>query len=124
MQGSKPKNFTESKAWQEGHKLVLTTYRFLQKFPAEEEFSLKSQLQRSAVSITTNLAEGSAAVSRSERLKFFVMANASMIEFQNCLFISHDVGLLKTPFFDEIARQAAIVNRQLMTLIAAAQKAD
>ena len=121
MQGAKARNFTESKAWQEGHKLVLTTYRFLQKFPVEEQFSLKSQLQESVVAITTNIAEGCATESRSERLKFFLAANTSMIEFQNCLFISHDVGYLKTPFFDEIARQLAIVNRQLSGLIASAQ---
>lgn len=124
MQGAKPRSFTESKAWQEGHKLVLTTYRFLQKFPAEEQFSLKSQLQKSVVEITTNIAEGCAAGSRSERLKFFMMANTSIIEFQNCLLISHDVGYLKTAFFDEIARQAAVVNRQLSGLIAATQGMD
>ena len=121
-QQSKLKNFTESKAWQEGHKLVLAVYRFLRSFPAEEEFSLRNQMQKASVTITTNMAEGLATDSRVDRLNFFLAANAAMIELQNCLLISRDVGFLKSAYFDEIARQTAVVNKQLSGLIAATEK--
>lgn len=122
MQGSTTKDFTGSKVWQEGHKLVLTTYRFLRAFPAEEQFSLKNQMQKAAVTITTNIAESHSAGSTNEKLEFLVVANASMIEFQNCLLISRDVGYLKTAYFDEIARQTAVVSKQLSALTTATQK--
>lgn len=121
MKETKLRGFTGSKAWQEGHKLVLTTYRFLRSYPAEEQFSLKEKMKETSVAITTNIAEGYSAHSATEKLRFFVDANGAMIEFQNCLLISRDVGYLKTAFFDEIARQAAVVNKQLAGLIAATQ---
>lgn len=119
---AKSKNFTESKAWQEGHKLVLTTYRFLRAFPAEEQFSLSEEMKRMSVALTTNIAEALSTESSVEKMKFLVAANASMIEFQNYLLISRDVGFLKKAFFDEIARQAAMVNKHLTELIKASQR--
>lgn len=122
MQGKKSKNFTESRAWNEGHKLVLATYRFLRTFPDEEQFSLRNQMQRATVSITTNLAEAHAVSSARDRLKYYTEANIAMIEFQNCLLIARDVGYLKSAYFDEIARQAVSVNKQLAGLLASANK--
>jgi four helix bundle protein len=122
MQGTKAKNFTEFRPWHEGHKLVLTTYRFLRAFPDEGQFSLRDEMKKAVVSVTNNIAEGYACDSAAERMNFFVLANAAMVEFQNCLLIARDVGYLKSAYFDEIARQAAIVNRQLAGLVSATKK--
>ena len=46
MQGTKAKNFTEFRPWHEGHKLVLTTYRFLRAFPDEGQFSLRDEMKK------------------------------------------------------------------------------
>jgi len=54
----KIKEFTDLQTWQESHKLVLEIYKCSRKFPREEIFGLTSQMQRSAVSITSNIAEG------------------------------------------------------------------
>ncbi len=55
---SKIKSFTDLYAWKEGHKLVLMIYKITEKFPQKEMFGLISQMRRSAVSITSNTAEG------------------------------------------------------------------
>ena len=49
MQGTKAKNFTEFRPWHEGHKLVLTTYRFLRAFPDEGQFSLRDEMKKAVV---------------------------------------------------------------------------
>ena len=54
----KAKEFTDLIVWQEGHKLVLMIYKICKKFPENEKFGLVSQMQRAAVSITSNIAEG------------------------------------------------------------------
>ncbi len=53
------KNFKNLKVWQKGIDLVVETYNKIEKFPKEELFGLTSQIKRSAISIPSNIAEGS-----------------------------------------------------------------
>jgi 23S rRNA-intervening sequence protein len=50
--------FTDLKVWQLARELRKQVYQTARKFPAEEKFGLASQIQRAAVSITANVAEG------------------------------------------------------------------
>jgi hypothetical protein len=63
MQGS----YTNLKAWQFGYTLALETYQSINTFPRNEKFGLISQMQRSAVSIPCNIAEGYARISQKKR---------------------------------------------------------
>jgi four helix bundle protein len=51
--------FTDLKVWQRGHTLVLGIYRATTGFPPHERYGLTSQLRRAALSVPTNIAEGS-----------------------------------------------------------------
>ncbi len=51
-------NFKKLKIWQEGLALVIETYKMTKNFPSEEKYGLSSQLNRCAVSIPSNIAEG------------------------------------------------------------------
>ena len=51
--------FTDLIVWQRSHQLVLTIYRLTACFPAEEQYGVTSQLRRAAVSVPSNIAEGS-----------------------------------------------------------------
>jgi hypothetical protein len=52
-------HFRELRVWQKSHELVLKLYQLTKRFPADERFGLTSQLRRAAVSVPTNIAEGS-----------------------------------------------------------------
>jgi four helix bundle protein len=65
---------TDLDAWKEGHKLVLFVYRSTKDFPKEEMFELVSQMRRSTVSITSNIAEGFSRRSFKDKLHFYVIA--------------------------------------------------
>ncbi|MBU2250770.1 MAG: four helix bundle protein, partial [Candidatus Omnitrophica bacterium] len=54
----KIRNFRDLKIWQVGIEIVEDVYRLTKLFPRNEEFGLVTQMQRSSVSIPSNIAEG------------------------------------------------------------------
>ncbi len=93
--GEKSKNFTNLDIWQKAHKIIMTIYKATRAFPAEKTFRLTSQMRRAAVSITSNIAEGFSRHSLKEKLYFYNTACGSLIELQNQIIISYELGYLK-----------------------------
>ncbi|MBI4837446.1 MAG: four helix bundle protein [Candidatus Portnoybacteria bacterium] len=107
----KIKSFTDLKAWQEGHKLVLMIYKITKDFPREEQFGLTIQLRRAGVSFTSNIAEGFSRNSYKEKLQFYSIALGSLTEIQNQLLVAKDIGYMIKEEFDKIAEQTILVNK-------------
>ena len=84
--------FTELKVWQPGHALVLTVYRMTTGFPKAEQYGLTSQLRRAALSVPTNIAEGSKRLGGQEYARFLNIAEASLAETEYLLMVSRDLG--------------------------------
>ncbi|MDO8582237.1 MAG: four helix bundle protein [bacterium] len=68
--------------WQKSMDLVIEVYRFTEKFPREEVYGLTSQMRRAAVSIPSNIAEGSRRSSRKDFRNFILMAYGSGAELE------------------------------------------
>ncbi|MEK7567651.1 MAG: four helix bundle protein [Patescibacteria group bacterium] len=117
MSYEKIKDFTDLRVWQESHKLVLLTYLLTKKFPAEEKFSLTSQLRRAVVSITSNVAEGFGRQSYKERIQFYYMAQGSLIEVKNQLLVARDIGYLDKINFEKVMEQSNVAHQLLQGLI-------
>ena len=116
-ESGKIKSFTDLVAWQEGHRLVIMTYKLVKKYPKDELFALVNQIRRCVVSITSNIAEGFSRQSYKEKLQFYSIAQGSVTELQNQLLISKDVGYLNKDEFDEIAIQIIKVHKLISGLI-------
>ncbi len=114
---SRGASFTSLKAWQEAHILVLEIYKIVKKFPKEEIFGLTSQMRRSAVSITSNIAEGFSRQHYSEKVQFYSMAQGSLTELQNQLLIARDVFYITKEEFKKIAEQSILAHKILSGLI-------
>lgn len=110
-------SFTDLRAWQEGHTLVLLIYKCTKEFPKEELFGLISQMRRCAVSITSNIAEGFSRNSWKEKLQFYSTALGSLTELQNQLLIARDIDYLVKKKFDEISNQTILVSKLVNGLI-------
>ena len=117
MSEEKIKSFTDLKAWQEGHKLVLMIYDVTKNFPKEEQFGLTNQIQRAAVSITSNIAEGFSRNSSKEKIQFYAMSRGSLTEVQNQLVIARDIKYLDSKVFGHVADQSILVSKILNGLI-------
>ena len=111
MENPKIKSFTDLNAWKNGHFLVLDIYKITKKFPADERFGLISQMQRAAVSITSNIAEGFSRNTNKDKFQFYCMAHGSLTELQNQLIISRDLKYLDKNNFDKIAQQTIVVGK-------------
>ncbi len=86
--------FTEIKVWQRSHKFALALYGLTGHFPKEERFGLTAQLRRAAVSVPTNIAEGSKRMGRQEYARFLNIAEGSLAEVEYLLMLSRDLGFL------------------------------
>jgi four helix bundle protein len=110
---AKIQTFKDLFSWQEGHKLVLVIYSATKSFPKEEVFGLTGQMRRAAVSITSNIAEGFGRPSAQEKSRFYSIARGSLIELQNQLEISKDVGYLSKEAFSGLSAQIDCVHKLL-----------
>lgn len=89
-------NLKELKIWQKAVDLATDVYRLTADFPKEEKYGLTSQIRRSAVSISSNIAEGAGRNSDKEFAHFLGISNGSSYELQAQLIISKNLGLLNS----------------------------
>jgi len=114
---NKIREFTDLKAWQEGHELVIIVYQMTKNFPREEIYSLVDQMRRAATSITSNIAEGFGRQGMKEKIQFYYLAQGSLTELKNQLLIAKDVGYLTQEDFEKLMTPANNAHRLLQGLI-------
>ena len=85
------------KVWQEAMDLVKMIYQSSSSFPESENFGLKSQIRRAAISVPSNIAEGAARTSAKEFLQFLSISRGSLSEVETQMLISKNLGYLKNP---------------------------
>ncbi len=84
--------FTDLRAWREAHAWVLDVYRLSRRFPNDERYGLTSQLRRAAMSVPSNIAEGSKRRSLAEHARFVNIAEGSLAEADYQLMLAGDLG--------------------------------
>ncbi len=77
--------------WQQAVKLAKEVYVLTKKLPREEVFGLQSQMRRAAVSIASNIAEGSKRKTSKDFLQFLHMANGSAAELETQLYLVREI---------------------------------
>lgn len=85
-----PKKFEDLHAWQKARELVNRIYDMTQKGSLAKDFGLRDQIQRAAVSIMSNIAEGFDRAHRAEKMQFYRVARASAGEVRSLLYILSD----------------------------------
>ena len=115
--------FTQLKVWQRSHEFALAIYRLTGKFPTAERFGITTQLRRAALSVPTNIAEGSKRLGRQEFARFLNIAEGSLAEMEYLLMFSRDLGYLDVK--DSIAglAEADEIARMLNALRSKVQQA-
>ena len=110
------KSFKELRVWQAAMNLVEKIYRLTKTFPKQETYGLVSQMQRAAVSIPSNIAEGNTREHIKEYLHHLSMAQASLAELETQLEISSRLKYLLSDELKDLLAEVNSLGRQMYAL--------
>jgi len=82
------RNFKELKIWQKGFQIAVNSFRLTSAFPKDEKFGITLQITRAAVSIASNIAEGSSRSSERDYNRFIEISLGSSFELETQLLIA------------------------------------
>ena len=108
--------FEKLEVWQKAVEYADFIYRATQSFPPDERFGLTSQLRRSAVSVSSNIAEGSSRASKIDLARFIEIAYGSLLESVSELEIAKRQGFLTGEMFATVYKKAEDVAKMLSGL--------
>ena len=108
--------FEKLNAYKEARKLVVMVYNEIKAFPTEERYALCDQMRRSAISVTSNIAEGTSRTSIKDKIHFIEIAFGSLMELLSQFQVSVDLGYITEDTLEEIRKQIKIVSQLLSGL--------
>ena len=88
------KGFFDIKAWQKADDLAVSVYDRTKSFPRHQLYSLTNQMQRAAVSVAANIAEGSGRSTLADYLRFLYIAKGSLCELEYYIHLAKRLGYL------------------------------
>lgn len=103
--------------WEKAHQLALATYKATRDFPKVELYGLTSQMRRAAVSIPSNLAEGSGKNTDAEVARFAHISLGSAKELEYQLLLARDLGYVTDPAYQSLDAEVKQVLRMLSGFI-------
>lgn len=106
------KNFKQLKIWQQGMGIVKQVYAIARFLPDEERYGLRSQMTRAAVSIPSNIAEGSSRFSDPDYRRFLEMSLGSSFELETQLLIVKELELVPNSPEGSIDRVLASIEEE------------
>jgi len=109
--------FRDLNVWQRAYGLTLDLYRITKKFPRAETYGLTSQLQRAAVSVPANIAEGYERNHRKEYLQFLFIAKGSLGELDTLLLLARDLSYMNIEDFNHVNAKRHETMKMLQGLI-------
>jgi four helix bundle protein len=109
-------NFEKLDVWHRAIAFADLVYSATRVFPGDERFGLTNQMRRAAVSDSSNLAEGSSRVSRSDFARFIELATGSLFEIVSQSVIARNQGFLADAGYNQIYSAAEEQSRMLSGL--------
>lgn len=110
--------FRELRVWQDAKRIAVEIYRLVQNSPALiKDWGLKDQMQRAAVSVASNIAEGDARKSDKDSIRFFHIALGSAAELMTQLEITRELGFSSDKEIDDLVCRLEMLSKQIGALI-------
>ncbi|MES2328460.1 MAG: four helix bundle protein [Bacteroidota bacterium] len=111
------KNFKGLKVWQKGFDIAVASFKLTESFPSQERFGLSSQITRAAVSIPSNIAEGSSRSSEKDYKRFLEIALGSGFELETHLLIAEKASYGPKEVRDQMLKEVDEEQKMLIGFI-------
>lgn len=106
-------SFEKLECWQHARQLAVWVYTITKNFPSDEKFGMVSQMRRAAISVASNIAEGTSRKTSKDQFHFSTISYSSTIELLNDLIIANDLTYLTSELYDtgreKIERQTLLI---------------
>ncbi len=115
-------DYRDLRVWQLAMDLAIAIYQNTKTFPTDERFGLTSQLRRAAVSVPSNIAEGTARNGTADYLRFLRVSRGSLAEINTQLFIAKQLGYLDERSSSLLLSRTDDLMRQLTSMYSAIER--
>ena len=109
-------SFEKLEVWKEAIQLSINIYKISTDFPKEEKFGLTSQMRRCSVSISSNIAEGTARLTNKDKAHFMTMAYSSALELLNQTIISKELEFISEGNYKNIRFEVESITNKINAL--------
>ncbi len=109
--------FEHVEVWQAARVLVKDIYQVTRCGAFARDFGLRDQIQRAAVSVMSNIAEGFERGSKQELRRFLFISKASAGEVRSLLYVALDLSCINQATYDTLTKQVLSISRQLAGFI-------
>ncbi len=110
------RSYQDLEVWQQAIRLVTATYAVTQHFPKHETYGLTSQIQRAAISVPANIAEGHERDYTKEFLRHLSISAGSLAELETLLIVARELKYLDTQQCQSLLEEGGILGRRLRAL--------
>ena len=110
-------SYKELIAWQKAMELVTEVYKITTKLPTDEKFGVVSQMNRAAISIPSNIAEGWGRETSGSYLQFLRTSRGSLMELETLTLIVRDLNYITDEQFERLNSRITEAGKILQGLI-------
>jgi len=115
-------NFQDLHVWKKAKDLAVSIYKLTDGELISRDFGFKDQIQRSAISIPSNIAEGDDLETDKQSIRHFYIAKGSAAELMTQIIIGQEIGYIEKSYADEFTNECRLISVMLTKLIRARSK--
>ena len=112
-------NFRKLRVWQLAKELAVRIYKISKSASLLKDFGFRDQIQRAAVSILSNIAEGDESGTNKVSIRYFYIAKGSIAELQTQIIIAHEIGYIDYQIMESLVNECDIISIMLNKIIKA-----
>jgi four helix bundle protein len=110
-------NFQKLRVWQLAKSLAVKIYKLTQSQLIRKDFGFKDQIQRAAISIPSNIAEGDESGTNKLSIRYFYTAKGSLAELQTQLIIGNEIGYIENDMKNSLVNDCNLISVMLNKII-------
>lgn len=109
-------SFQDMPVWKEALSLAKDVFVLTEKLPRKEDYGLTSQLRRSALSVSANLAEGFGRKHSKDKIRFYYQSRGSLAETKNALIYGKEVDYFSSKSVEPLLTRIDVIWKQINCL--------